>query len=145
MEETTPITVSTETRLAPEEIYDKKKSELKGPEEKSSTDKNRERREKKTKKREIRKVKEKKLKEKQMKNPGRVVKESKKGALEALKKNKRMAKIVDSDATLGKNLKSSTAFFTKLQESVGKQIKRANEKNVKRKKESVHGAEMYKL
>ena len=145
MEEQTPITVSTETMLAPEEIYDKSKKELKGKDERTTTDKKRERKEKKIKKREIRKNKEKKLKEKEMKNPGMVVKESKKAALEKLTKNKRMAKVAVVDSELGKSLKSSAAFFTHLQENVSKQIKKDREKNAKRKKDDVNKAENYKL
>ena len=145
MEESTPITVSTATLLAPEEVYDKKDKDLKGHDERTVTDRKRERREKKTRKREIRKNREKKLKEKLSKNPGMVVKGSKKAALETLKKNKRMTKVAEADTKLGKSLKSSTAFFTHLQENISKNIMKARSKTVKSKKNGSSKVEKYKL
>lgn len=136
VEEFTPVTVSTEARLAPEEIYDKEKGEVKGQGEKTSTDRKRERREKKAKKKEIIKIKEKKLKQGS--------KQSKKAALETVKKNKRSMKIAEAANESGKTLKSSTAFFNQLQENVGQKL--INEKNKQKKRKEINEkAERYKL
>eukprot|EP00112_Aurelia_sp_Birch-Aquarium-sp1_P006456 Seg1713.4 transcript_id=Seg1713.4/GoldUCD/mRNA.D3Y31 product="U3 small nucleolar ribonucleoprotein MPP10" protein_id=Seg1713.4/GoldUCD/D3Y31 len=136
VEEFTPVTVSTEARLAPEEIYDKEKGEVKGQGEKTATDRKRERREKKAKKKEIIKIKEKKLKQGS--------KQSKKAALETVKKNKRSMKIAEAANESGKTLKSSTAFFNQLQENVGQQL--TNEKNKQKKRKEINEkAERYKL
>jgi len=142
MEESTPITVSNSSMLAPEEIYDKKRSDLKGENERTATDKKRERRKKKIRKRVIAKAKERKLKEKEMKNPGMVAKASQRAALQKLSKSKRVA---IAGGEFGKSLKSSTAFFTHLQENVRKHVKKTRETTVKSKKDNVHKGEKYKL
>ena len=129
--------MSTEARLAPEEIYDKEKGDVKGPGEKTSTDRKRERREKKARKKEIIKNKEKKMKQ-------GISKQSKKAALETVKKNKRSMKIGEAENELGKTLKSSTAFFNQLQENVGQQLINEKKKQKKRKEIS-EKAERYKL
>ena len=145
MEESTPITVSNEMMLAPEEVYNKKNNDMKGQGERTTTDKKRERRKKKIIKREVRKNKEQKLKEKEITNPRKVVNESRKAALETLRKNKGIAKIADVDRELGKSLKSSSAFFTHLQENISKNIKKSRENIVKTKKHNVEKVENYKL
>ena len=142
IEEFTPVTVSNENMLAPEEIYDKKKSDIKGQDEKSVTDRKRERREKKLKKKEIAKKKERKLQER--KSRGINVKENKEDAIRMLKKSSRNTKIVREDDELKKTLKSSSAFFSQLQENVEKRVDTERQKTKKRK-ENVERAVGYKL
>eukprot|EP00795_Rhopilema_esculentum_P006320 gene6320-11747_t len=142
IEEFTPVTVSNENMLAPEEIYDKKKSDIKGQDEKSVTDRKRERREKKIRKKEIVKKKERKLQER--KSRGINVKENKEEAIRRLKKSSRNTQIVKEDDELKKTLKSSSAFFSQLQENIEKRVDKERQKTKKRK-ENVERAEGYKL
>ena len=101
MEEVTPITVAESTQMAPEEIYDKARSDVKGSSEKSVSDKKHERRQKKIKKKFA--VKEKERKEKLKLKSGKVVKTSKKKVIDQLKKNSRNT-IVNSKSAADKNI-----------------------------------------
>jgi len=113
MEEITPITMTESSQLAPEEIFDKKKGDVKGSTEKTETDRKHERREKKTKKKFA--VKEKDRKEKLKIKAGKVVKSSKKKAMDQLKKGTRNT-IVNEKTTSSKTVKSSSEFFNRLQD-----------------------------
>lgn len=120
MEEVTPITVAESTQMAPEEIYDKARSDVKGSSEKSVSDKKHERRQKKIKKKFA--VKEKERKEKLKLKSGKVVKTSKKKVIGQLKKNSRNT-IVNSKSAADKNIRASNEFFNRLQDEVRSSIK----------------------
>ncbi|RWS06204.1 U3 small nucleolar ribonucleoprotein MPP10-like protein [Dinothrombium tinctorium] len=124
VEEATPLTVSDAALLAPEEVVDKPRAELKATSEKDSTDKKRERRLKK-------KLQGRKFKHQQMKAKmqtgsnytkleiSQKVKEAKKADL----KN-------EENKELKSALKSSKAFFAKLQDQIhnSAQVKKAKKK-----------------
>ncbi|CAH1795893.1 unnamed protein product [Owenia fusiformis] len=120
MEEVAPVSVSDAALLAPQEIQEKTKKELKGKTEKSETDRKSERREKKKQKKIRIKEKEARIKAKEKRNPG-VTTQSKKQALEKLKKQTKSGNSVtiikDSDHKKS-SLTSSKAFFTELQEGI---------------------------
>lgn len=125
MEEITPITMTESSQLAPEEIFDKKKGDVKGSTEKTETDRKHERREKKTKKKFA--VKEKDRKEKLKIKAGKVVKSSKKKAIDQLKKGTRNT-IVNEKTTSSKTVKSSNEFFNRLQDEAKSAINK--QKNI---------------
>lgn len=123
MEEVTPITMTSASQMAPEEIFEKKKGERVGEGEKSTEDRKRERRQKKIKKKFASKEKEKKESLK-AKSTG---KSSKKKAVEQLKKGMRNTLVSEQnknggEVAGGKSFTSSTNFFNKLQDEVTKKI-----------------------
>lgn len=120
VEEVTPITVAESTQMAPEEIYDKARGDIKGSSEKSASDKKQERRQKKLKKKFA--IKEKERKEKLKVKSGKVVKTSKKKVIDQLKKNSRNT-IVNSKSSADKNIRASNEFFDRLQDEVRSSIK----------------------
>ncbi|XP_057301568.1 U3 small nucleolar ribonucleoprotein protein MPP10-like [Hydractinia symbiolongicarpus] len=143
MEEVTPITMTTATQLAPEELYDKKKGDVKGDGEKTAEDRKRERRQKKIKKKFASKEKEKK--EKLKAKSGNIAKSSTKTAIDMLKKGTRNTIVSEKNAAV-KSVKSSNEFFTRLQDEAKKNITKqkssANNIKIKKKKKS---AEAFKL
>ena len=120
MEEVTPITVAESMQMAPEEIYDKARGDVKGSSEKSVSDRKHERRQKKIKKKFA--AKEKERKEKLKIKSGKVVKTSKKKVIDQLKKNSRNT-IVNSKSGADKNIRASNEFFNRLQDEVRSSIK----------------------
>lgn len=135
MEEVAPVTVSDAMMLAPEEVHEKKK-EQKATTELTETDRKRERRAKKRKQHEkaVEKLKKRKVVEKL--NPGLGNKYSKKAALKRLEKNIKTSKNVSllKDEESNNTLKSSTAFFSRLQDEVRDQVNMRNA--IKKKQKS---------
>ncbi|XP_037365998.2 U3 small nucleolar ribonucleoprotein protein MPP10 isoform X2 [Talpa occidentalis] len=142
MEEVAPVSVSDAALLAPEEVKEKNKAgDIKTPAEKTATDKKRERRKKKYQKRMKIKEKEKRRKLLEKSNPDQEGKYSKAVASEKLKQLTKTGKAsLLKDEGKDKALKSSQAFFSKLQDQVKMQISDAKktEKKKKRKEISVH-------
>ena len=137
MEEVAPVTVSDAMMLAPEEVHEKKK-EQKGTTELTETDRKRERRAKKRKQHEkaVEKLKKRKLVEKL--NPGLGNKYSKEAALKRLEKDIKTSKNVSllKDKESDNPVKSSTAFFSRLQDEVRDQVNVRNAKKKKQKSKS---------
>jgi len=118
MEEVAPVAMSDATLLAPQEIADKKKGEDIGSSERTITDKKRDLRLKKTKQRKIQKAKEQKQKLVDKLNPnGLATKHSKKAALKAIEQAEKEGK-VKTIKDKNKGIKSSKAFFDKMQNEV---------------------------
>nr|XP_004658192.2 U3 small nucleolar ribonucleoprotein protein MPP10 [Jaculus jaculus] len=143
MEEVAPVSVSDAALLAPEEIKEKNKAgDLKTAAEKTATDKKRERRKKKYQKRLKIKEKEKRRKLFEKTNPDQNGKYSKAVASEKLKQLTKTGKVsLLKDERKDKALKSSQAFFSKLQDQVKMQINDAKQPEKKKKKKqdiSVH-------
>lgn len=117
MEEVAPVATSDAALLAPEEVRRKPKGDPIGKTERTETDKNRERRKKKLKQ----KIHAEAKKKKEMQGLGnKYTKLKMKKAIEKAVKDKNVEKLEDSG---GKFVKSSTAFFSQLQEEVQSQIK----------------------
>ncbi|KAK0070159.1 U3 small nucleolar ribonucleoprotein MPP10 [Biomphalaria pfeifferi] len=116
MEEVAPVATADADLLAPEEVYEKKKGELKADDERTETDKNRARRVKKVQKRERKKAKEAREKLVEKLKPGLGNKYSKAKALKQLEQISKS----DKNITLIKGDKekklSSTSFFNQLQD-----------------------------
>nr|XP_023673137.1 U3 small nucleolar ribonucleoprotein protein MPP10 [Paramormyrops kingsleyae] len=147
MEEVAPVSASSTTLLAPEEIKEKNKAgNLLGDLEKSATDKKRERRKKKKTKRIRLQEKEKQRKLREASKSGENKKQTKAEVAEGLKKLTR-----GGGATLLKNdgkdkaLQSSKAFFSQLQDQVKMQIKGAKDQASKKKKQKEISASKLKL
>ncbi|MBZ3877080.1 U3 small nucleolar ribonucleoprotein MPP10 [Sciurus carolinensis] len=143
MEEVAPVSVSDAALLAPEEIKEKNKAgDLKTAAEKTATDKKRERRKKKYQKRLKIKEKEKRRKLLEKSNPDQTGKYMKTVASEKLKHLTKTGKVsLLKDEGKDKALKSSQAFFSKLQDQVKMQINDAKKPEKKKKKKqdiSVH-------
>ncbi|KAL2791142.1 U3 small nucleolar ribonucleoprotein MPP10, partial [Daubentonia madagascariensis] len=143
MEEVAPVSVSDATLLAPEEIKEKNKAgDIKTAAEKTATDKKRERRKKKYQKHMKIKEKEKRRKLLEKSNPEQAGKYSKAVASEKLKQLTKTGKAsLMKDEGKDKALKSSQAFFSKLQDQVKMQIsdaKKTEKRKKKREDISVH-------
>uniref|UniRef100_F6VJQ2 U3 small nucleolar ribonucleoprotein protein MPP10 n=1 Tax=Macaca mulatta TaxID=9544 RepID=F6VJQ2_MACMU len=143
MEEVAPVSVSDAALLAPEEIKEKNKAgDIKTAAEKTATDKKRERRKKKYQKRMKIKEKEKRRKLLEKSSVDQAGKYSKAVASEKLKQLTKTGKAsFIKDEGKDKALKSSQAFFSKLQDQVKMQIndaKKAEKKKKKRQDISVH-------
>ncbi|XP_007095932.2 U3 small nucleolar ribonucleoprotein protein MPP10 [Panthera tigris] len=143
MEEVAPVSVSDAALLAPEEVKEKNKAgDVKTAAEKTATDKKRERRKKKYQKRMKLKEKEKRRKLLEKNNPDQAGKYTKAAASEKLKQLTKAGKAsLLKDEGKDKALKSSQAFFSKLQDQVKMQISDAKKTEKKKKKKqdiSVH-------
>ncbi|XP_014399071.1 PREDICTED: U3 small nucleolar ribonucleoprotein protein MPP10 isoform X3 [Myotis brandtii] len=143
MEEVAPVSVSDAALLAPEEVKEKNKAgDIKTAAEKTATDKKRERRQKKLRKHMKLKEKEKRrrLREKSSAEPAGKL--SKAAASEQLRQLARAGKAsLLKDEGKDKALKSSQAFFSKLQDQVKMQIsdaKKTEKKKKQRQDISVH-------
>ncbi|XP_055479197.1 U3 small nucleolar ribonucleoprotein protein MPP10 [Psammomys obesus] len=140
MEEVAPVSVSDAALLAPEEIKEKNKAgDLKTDAEKTATDKKRERRKKKYQKRLKIKEKEKRRKLREKSNPDQPGKSSRAAASEKLKQLTKSGKVsLLKDERKDKPLKSSQAFFSKLQDQVKMQINDAKQPGkIKKKKQDI--------
>ncbi|KAK2492671.1 hypothetical protein MC885_002218 [Smutsia gigantea] len=143
LEEVAPVSVSDAALLAPEEVKEKNKAgDLKTAAEKTVTDKKRERRKKKFQKHMKIKEKEKRRKLLEKNNPDQAGKYTKAVASEKLKKLTKTGRaLLLKDEGKDKALKSSQAFFSKLQDQVKMQIndaKKTEKKKKKRQNISVH-------
>ncbi|XP_048828993.1 U3 small nucleolar ribonucleoprotein protein MPP10 isoform X2 [Brienomyrus brachyistius] len=147
MEEVAPVSASSTTLLAPEEIKEKNKAgNLLGDSEKSGTDKKRERRKKRRMKRIRLQEKEKKRKLREASKSGENKKQTKAEVAESLKKLAKGggATLVKDDGK-DKALRSSQAFFSQLQDQVKTQIKGAKDQASKKKKQKQISASKLKL
>ncbi|XP_034948409.1 U3 small nucleolar ribonucleoprotein protein MPP10 [Chelonus insularis] len=137
MEEVAPVATADAALLAPEEIQAKHRGDLIGKSERTKTDMKRERRKKKSLQRKRFKAKEQKenstLSDKLKKNK-KQMQEAQSSMLKKLTKDRNIKKV---DETNHKAIKSSTAFFTQLQDEVTELIKSKTQK-VKNKKEKVN-------
>ncbi|XP_020954462.1 U3 small nucleolar ribonucleoprotein protein MPP10 [Sus scrofa] len=143
MEEVAPVSVSDAALLAPEEVKEKNKAgDIKTAAEKTATDKKRERRKKKHQKHMKIKEKEKRRRLLEKSNPDQAGKYTKAVASEKLKQLTKTGKAsLLKDEGKDKALKSSQAFFSKLQDQVKMQINDAKKTEKKKKKKqdiSVH-------
>ncbi|XP_053514918.1 U3 small nucleolar ribonucleoprotein protein MPP10 [Artibeus jamaicensis] len=143
MEEVAPVSVSDAALLAPEEVKEKNKAgDIKTAAEKTATDRKRERRKKKYRKHMKIKEKEKRKKLLEKSNPDQTGKYSKAAAAEKLKQLTKAGRAsLLKDEGKDKALKSSQAFFSKLQDQVKMQIsdaKKTEKKKKKRQDISVH-------
>lgn len=145
MEEVAPVGVSSADLLAPAEIVDPGKGELIAATERTETDRKRLRREKKARKRAAIKAKEQRQQERKTAGGDSVgAKVNKKGA-EKIGKTK---KSTNSDKKSGggdKSVKSSTAFFTALQDEVKSQVEGKTSKKKKPKDAVKHSVAALKL
>ncbi|KAL8577183.1 hypothetical protein ACOMHN_047951 [Nucella lapillus] len=132
MEEPTPITMSSATVMAPEEVQVKKKGELKGKGERMKEDKHRERKQKKAAKRRKMREKEQRQKEVEKKNPGLGNKYSKDRALKELEKEAKGTIEVIKEKKSKKTM-SSKSFFNQLQQEVTSQTASRAKKKLKQK------------
>ena len=143
VEEVAPVSVSDAMMLAPEEVHEKK-NEQKGKTELTDTDRKRERRAKKRRQHEraVEKTKRRKLVEKL--NPGLGNKYSKKAALEKLEKEQKNSKNLSvlKDDGNDKSVKSSTTFFSRLQDEVIDQVRAKKQLKKKKEKSSVKVAQL---
>ncbi|KAF5927220.1 U3 small nucleolar ribonucleoprotein protein MPP10 [Diceros bicornis minor] len=143
MEEVAPVSVSDAALLAPEEVKEKNKAgDIKTAAEKTATDKKRERRKKKYQKHMKIKEKEKRRKLLEKSNPDQAGKYTKAVASEKIKQLTKTGRAsLLKDEGKDKALKSSQAFFSKLQDQVKMQIndaKKTEKKKKKRQDISVH-------
>lgn len=124
VEEVTPATVSDAMMLAPEEVHEKKRDQ-KGSSEKTDTDRKRDRRAKKRRQHDQAAVRGKKAKLKEKLKPGLGNKYSKKAALKKLEKDQTSQKNVSvlRDEGSDKPVKTSSTFFSRLQDEVRDQVK----------------------
>jgi len=143
VEEVAPVSVSDAMMLAPEEVHEKK-NEQKGKTELTDTDRKRERRAKKRRQHEraVEKTKRRKLVDKL--NPGLGNKYSKKAALEKLEKEQKNSKNLSvlKDDGNDKPVKSSTTFFSRLQDEVRDQVRAKKQVKKKKEKSSVKVAQL---
>lgn len=143
MEEVAPVSVSDAALLAPEEVKEKNKAgDMKTTAEKTATDKKRERRKKKYQKRLKIKEKERRRKVLEKSNADQQGTYSKAAAAETVKRLTKAGRAsLLKDEGKDKPLKSSQAFFSKLQDQVKMQIsdaKKTEKKKKKRQDISVH-------
>ncbi|KNC87224.1 hypothetical protein SARC_00659 [Sphaeroforma arctica JP610] len=123
MEEILPTATSTVQQLAPEEAYRKSRQELKGADEKTESDRARERKAKKADKRQKNKERDDKMKKLEKSNPALAHKLNKKSAMSDIKKGKVKGASSVEPAADTRALKSSTAFFSQLQDEARATIK----------------------
>ncbi|XP_065566235.1 U3 small nucleolar ribonucleoprotein protein MPP10-like isoform X2 [Artemia franciscana] len=140
VDEVVPISVSDQALLAPEEIKEKPRGEVKGQTERTITDKKRERRMKKSLQHDKRLRKEDRERENKDSN-------NKTAALEKLVKSHKEGKIstLKEIDKIENSLKSSRAFFAKLQDEVTANMTKEKEKGKKRKVKTKKGVSAKKL
>lgn len=136
MEEVAPIGMSDAALLAPEEIKAKPRGDLIGKAERTKTDMKRERRRKKMRQRARQQAIEKKEKLNAIK-PGIAKKYKKEKTTELAKKLSKNRNIIRMDESSFKAPKTSTAFFTQLQDEVKSHIKAKINTDTKKKQKNV--------
>ena len=148
MEEVAPVAVSDAMLLAPEEIQEKK-ADVKGDTEKTATDRKHDRRLKKKKQRMRAKEKEQRKKLIEKTKPGLGNKHSKQAALAKLEKETKSGSgnvsVIKEGSKSRKDLATSSAFFTRLQDEVQAQIKTKTESRKNKKKGERMSAPRLKL
>lgn len=146
MEEVAPVVASDAMLLAPEETHDKK-VELKGDTEKTDTDRKRERRTKKLKQRLKAKEQTKKKKLVNKLKPGLGNKYAKQKALKDLEKESKTSKNISvvKETAEERTLKSSSAFFSRLQDEVKQQVNSKKGPSEKKKKKAETTISNFKL
>jgi len=124
IEEVTPVGASNATLLAPEEIKDKRRSNLLAPEERTDTDKKRQRRSKKRRQAAHAKAREQRELEQAAEAPERRGAAASRRLAEAqVARAEKRGLVTRADEKGGKKaLKSSTAFFSQLQDQVTAQV-----------------------
>lgn len=132
MEEVAPVATSDATLLAPEEVHNRPKGDVMAKGERTKTDKNRERRLKKRFQRE----KFQRQAEKEQKQLEKGYKPKGKDLQEKLLKKVSQAKNVSAMAETKGVAKSSTAFFSQLQDEVSSQIKSKTDPGRKKNKKN---------
>ncbi|XP_055980407.1 U3 small nucleolar ribonucleoprotein protein MPP10 [Sorex fumeus] len=139
MEEVAPVSVSDATLLAPEEVKEKNKAgDIKTAAEKTATDRKRERRKKKLQKRLRLREKEKRRKALEKTRPEQAAKLTKAAAVNKLQQLTKTGKAaLLKDEGKDKALKSSQAFFSKLQDQVKMQISDAKKTEKKKKRQDI--------
>ncbi|XP_037080338.1 U3 small nucleolar ribonucleoprotein protein MPP10-like [Pollicipes pollicipes] len=141
MEEVTPLGSSNATLLAPEEIKDKRRSQLLAKEERSDTDKKRERRKKK--RRQSVKARDQERRERQPAG-ARAGAAGRRLAEAQVARAEKRGLVTRADDKGGKKaLKSSTAFFSQLQDQVTAQV--AGVKPPKKKRKVTTSAEVARM
>ena len=146
MEEVGPVSMSDANLLAPQEIADKKRGEDIGTNERSSTDKKRDLRLKKSKqkKKKMAREKQEKLVAK-LQQPGvPATKYSKKAALKAIEQAEKEGK-VKTIKEKNKAVKSSKAFFDKMQNEVNTIVSDIKAEKSKKKQKNVRNSASLKL
>ncbi|XP_011863096.1 PREDICTED: U3 small nucleolar ribonucleoprotein protein MPP10 [Vollenhovia emeryi] len=132
MEEVAPVTTTDATLLAPEEVKAKQRGDVIGKSERTKTDMKRERRRKKSRQRAKQQAIEEKEKLKAL-QPGIAKKyKDKKEKAALLKKVTKDKNVTKLNETTHKVAKSSTAFFTKLQNQVKSKVKIKKDKSSKK-------------
>lgn len=130
MEEVAPVAASDAALLAPEEVKKKQKGDPIGKNERTDTDKKRDRRKKKLKQ----KIHAEAKRKKELQGLGnKYTKLKAKEAVEKAVRDKNVDKLEESG---GKHVKSSTAFFTQLQEEVESQIKARRQEKKRNNKQN---------
>ncbi|KAL2743592.1 U3 small nucleolar ribonucleoprotein MPP10 isoform X1 [Vespula maculifrons] len=122
MEEVAPIATSDATLLAPEEVREKPRGDVMGKSERTVTDMKRDRRRKKLRQRERQKNRERKERLNAIK-PGIEKKYKKDKNVLLMKKLSKDRNITTVDETIGKVTKSSSKFFSQLQDQVKSHVK----------------------
>ncbi|KAK3923690.1 U3 small nucleolar ribonucleoprotein MPP10 [Frankliniella fusca] len=137
MEEVAPVATSDATLLAPEEVKAKPKGDVKSQGEKTDTDRKRERRQKKKHQRLVGREREKREATVEKLKPGLGNKYSKEKAVKMLEKISKDNNVSLIENTRGAPaVKSSTTFFSQLQDEVNSQMKDKAKITKKRKADS---------
>ncbi|GFS10750.1 U3 small nucleolar ribonucleoprotein protein MPP10 [Elysia marginata] len=142
MEEVAPVATTDAQLLAPEEVKEKVRHDLKAVEERDSTDKKRDRRQKKKEKREKKKAKDAREKVVEKMNPGLGNKYSKAKAIKKLEQISKFDKSVSLIKDDNKKLSSSSAFFNQLQEEVQTNVRAKKALKAKKKKPVVNASKL---
>ncbi|KAK0086516.1 hypothetical protein PV325_003084 [Microctonus aethiopoides] len=145
MEEVAPVATTNATLLAPEEVKAKARGDVAGKSERTQTDMKRERRMKKIHQREKEKaknIKEKTLIEKLKPKNNKQSKNIQDAMVKKLTKDRNISEI---EKASHKVPKTSTAFFTQLQDEVTSHIKSKTDRSNKKKDKIIHSAIKLKL
>ncbi|XP_021930767.1 U3 small nucleolar ribonucleoprotein protein MPP10 isoform X2 [Zootermopsis nevadensis] len=146
LEEVAPVATSDAALLAPEEVRERPKGDLIGKAERTSSDKKRERRQKKIRQRERQREREKRERDVEKLRPGLGNKYSKEQALRDLEKVTKSSSVTQVvEKSNAKAVRSSTAFFSRLQDEVKSHIKMKSSGANPDQKKNVKSAKKLKL
>ncbi|XP_033607004.1 U3 small nucleolar ribonucleoprotein protein MPP10 isoform X2 [Cryptotermes secundus] len=146
LEEVAPVATSDAALLAPEEVQGRLKGDLIGKAERTSSDKKRERRHKKVRQRERQRDRDKRERAVEKLRPGLGNKYSKAQALRDLEKatkNSNMTQVAEKPHA--KAIRSSSAFFSRLQDEVRSHIKMKTAGSSQGQQKDVRSAKRMKL